>query len=54
MGKLFIFHITAYVPANDRTKDEIEDIILEGLDNVGTRVSSWKIDEEEEEDEEEK
>lgn len=51
MRKLFIFHITAYVPANGRTQDEIEDIILEGLDNAGTEVSSWKIDEEEEEEE---
>ena len=50
MEKIFVFHITAYVPADGRTSDEIEDIILEGLDNAGATVSSWKIDEEEEEE----
>lgn len=48
--KVIRFKISATIPMNDKTKDEIERALMDVLDSIGVEVASWssKITDEEE------
>ena len=50
--KIIRFKITTVIPLKDnRTQDDIEDDLIEALENVGSRFTSWTVETEEEEEE---
>ena len=50
--KIIRFKITTVIPMDSRTQEEIEDDMIEALENIGSRFTSWKVEIEDEEDEE--
>lgn len=49
--KIIRFKITTVIPLKDnRTQDDIEDDLIEALENVGSRFTSWIAETEEEEE----
>lgn len=49
--KIIRFKITTVIPLEDnRTQDDIEDDLIEALENVGSRFTSWTAETEEVED----
>lgn len=49
--KIIRFKITTVIPLKDnRTQDDIEDDLIEALENVGSRFTTWTAETEEEEE----
>lgn len=50
--KIIRFKITTVIPLEDnRTQDDVEDDLIEALENVGSRFTSWTTETEEYEEE---
>ena len=48
--KVIRFKITAIIPMKDKTQDEIEDDLIEAMESIGSRFTSWIPEIEEEDD----
>lgn len=53
MKKIVRFkELTTVIPIdNEKTKEEVEDELIEALENIGSRFTSYKVEIEDEEDE---